>query len=107
LQYIPAYKKIQQLGSSVLNENVEVAEVILKEEAHLMELHKEVTSLQSSLQAKLTVFEAMEHEQYKLCAPYDWRQVLKQLEKATKKAAMDESEAYPDDRVGARRGRCQ
>lgn len=84
MQYIPAYKKIQQLGSSVLNENVEVAEANLKEEARLMELHKEVASLQSSLQAKLTVFEALEHEQNKLCAPYDWRQVLKQLEKATK-----------------------
>ena len=95
---LPAYKKIQQLGSSVLNENVEVAEANLKEEARLMELHKEVTSLQSSLQAKLAVFEALEHEQNKLCAPYDKREVLKQLEKA-KKEAMHESEAYADEWV--------
>lgn len=95
---LPAYKKIQQLGYSVLNENVEVAEANLKEEARLMELHKEVTSLQSSLQAKLAVFEALEREQNKLCAPYDKREVLKQLEKA-KKEAMHESEAYADEWV--------
>ena len=95
---LPAYKKIQELGSSVLEENVETAEANLKEEARLKELHKVVTSLQTSLQTKLNTFEALEEEQNKLCAPPDKKRILKQLQKA-KRQAMDESEAYADEWV--------
>jgi len=95
---LPAYKKLQELGSSALNENVETAEANLKEEARLKKLYDEVTSLQSSLQTKLTAFEALEAQQNKRCAPPDKKLVLKQLQKA-KKQAMDESESYADEWV--------
>ena len=95
---LPAYKKLQEIGSSVLDENVETAQANLKEEVRVKQLHDEVTKLQSSLQTKLTAFEALEAQQNKLCAPPDKKLVIKQLQKA-KKQAMDESEAYADQWV--------
>lgn len=95
---LPAYKKLQELGSSVLDENIETAEANLKEQERVKKLHDSVTKLQSSLQTKLTAFEALEAQQTKLCAPPDKRLVIKQLQKA-KKQAMDESEAHADQWV--------
>jgi hypothetical protein len=95
---LPAYQKIQKLGNSVIEENVVLAQANLKKEAQLKELHDEVTSLQTSLKAKLETFEAFEQEQNRLCAPHDTKQVLEKLSKA-KKQAMDESEAYADEWV--------
>lgn len=95
---LPAYKKLQELGSSMLEENVVTAEANLKEEDRLKELHNDISSLQKSLQTKLTAFEALEAEQNKLCAPPDKKRVLKQLLKA-KKQAMDESETIADEWV--------
>jgi hypothetical protein len=95
---LPAYKKLQQLGKSVLEDNVGTAQANLKEEERLKELHKDVTQLQESLQTKLTTFEALERQQNELCAPPNKTQVIKQLQKA-KKQAMDESEAIADEWV--------
>jgi acyl-CoA thioesterase FadM len=68
-----------------------------KTEAQLKDLHDEVTSLQTSLKAKLDTFEAFEQEQNRLCATHNTKQVLEKLGKA-KKQAMDKSEA--NGRVG-------
>jgi CBS-domain-containing membrane protein len=95
---LPAYKKLQELGSSVLDENIETAEANLKEEDRVKKLHKDVTSLQTSLKTKLEAFEALEEEQNKLCAPPDKQNIIKQMQKA-KRQAMDESEAIADEWV--------
>jgi ESCRT-I complex subunit VPS37 len=95
---LPEYKRLQQLGSSVLDENIETAESNLMEEARLKELHSNVTSLQSSLQSKMTAFEVLEKQQNKLCTPPDKRDTIKRLQKA-KKQAMDESELCAEEWV--------
>ena len=92
---LPEYKKLQELGSSVLDENVETAESNLKEEERLKELHASVSALQTSLQSKLTAFEVLETQQNKLCAPPDKELAMKRLQKA-KKQAMDESEEFAE-----------
>lgn len=95
---LPEYKKLQELGSSVLDENVETAESNLMEQERLQELHASVSSLQESLQSKLTAFEVLETQQNKLCAPPDTQLAMKRLQKA-KKQAMDESEAFAEEWV--------
>lgn len=95
---LPTYKKLQELGSSILDENVHTAEANLKQEARVKELHANVTELQESLQTKLLVYESLEAEQNKLCAPPDKKDVMKKLQKA-KRQALDESEAIAEEWV--------
>jgi ESCRT-I complex subunit VPS37 len=101
LQFIAkldVHAQFLQMGRSILDENVKLAEANLQKQDELKILHQQVTHLQAELKDKLDVYKALEDEQNSLCAPPDTREIIRELTKA-KKAAMDDSDDYAEQFV--------
>ncbi|KAG7356766.1 Modifier of rudimentary Modr protein [Nitzschia inconspicua] len=88
---LPVYDKIYTIGSSRLNENVQLAKGNLSHEKKLQELQNDVKSLHKKLQEKMKAFSVFEAKQNAICAPPDRADTLRKLNKA-KKEALDQSE---------------
>jgi hypothetical protein len=95
---LSVHSEFMQMGRSVLDENVKLAESNLQKQDDLKGLHQLVTNLQAELKEKLDVYKALEDEQKSLCAPPDTREMIRELTKA-KKAAMDDSDDYANQFV--------
>jgi ESCRT-I complex subunit VPS37 len=92
---LPVYDKIFTIGSSRLNENVQLARDNLSHESKLAVLQGDVKRLHQTLQTKLAEFSKLEARQNAICAPPDLAETLQRLNKA-KKEAFDESEAMAE-----------
>lgn len=88
---LPTYDKIFSVGSSRLNENVELAKDNLGHESQLQDFQRDVKSLHQTLRSKLDTFSKLEARQNAICAPPDKPETILKLNKA-KRDAFDESE---------------
>jgi ESCRT-I complex subunit VPS37 len=95
---LDTFKEIHATASSVLDENVRLANANMSHEGLLAQRHAEVVQLQAQLRKKVEQFQQLERQQNALCAPPDKRLALKQLNKA-KRQAFDESERVAEEWV--------
>jgi len=95
---LKVYNEIFTVGSSRLDENVELAKENLERETDWKTLQSEVKDLHDTLKSKLDHFSKLEDQQNAICAPPDTKSTIKKLQKA-KKEAFEESEELAEDWV--------
>ena len=91
-------QKLHEVGSSVLDENVKLAQSNLDNEEKLKKSQEEVNELQQKMKDLVTEFQQLEKQQDAVCAPPDKRDVIRQLNKG-KRIAFDESEQIAEEWV--------
>ena len=89
-------RELQTIGTSVIDENAEMAHLHLQDESVLQDLQGTCQTRQKELQQKVAAFQKLEKEQDKLCRPPDRRKMIRELQKA-KKEAFEKSEDMAEE----------
>merc|ERR1712224_351237 len=92
------FDEIFTVGSSRLEENVDLAKKNLERETEWKMLRDEVKDLRETLNSKLEYYSKLEEKQNTICAPPDTKSILRKLHKA-KKEAFDKSEKLAEEWV--------
>jgi len=92
------FDEIFTVGSSRLEENVDLAKKNLERETEWKMLRDEVKSLRETLNSKFEYYSKLEDQQNTICAPPDTKSTLRKLHRA-KKEAFDESEKLAEEWV--------
>merc|ERR1712232_13971 len=93
---LPVMEKILEARCSLLEENVNRAQLNLAEETELRTLRDDVNGLRKEFVLKAKEFQTLEHVQDSICAPPNRRTVIKRLAKA-KKDALESSETLAEE----------
>mmetsp|Transcript_59021 Transcript_59021/g.144408 ORF Transcript_59021/g.144408 Transcript_59021/m.144408 type:complete len:423 (-) Transcript_59021:45-1313(-) len=95
---LKVFDQIFTIGSSRLNENVQLANDNISKEEKWNTLKSEVKELQKTLKTKVSNFNKQEEKQNAICAPPEKSSTLRKLNQA-KKEAFEESETIAEEWV--------